>query len=71
MDDVLEVKMALPLMLHGLRAKGRAAALINSKIPMWSVAEFSRSHVLARGRLRSGTCFPVWALSFEVLCGTT
>ena len=33
-------------MLHGLRAKGSAAALINSKNPMWPVAEFSRSHVL-------------------------
>ena len=32
------------LIMHGLRAKGSAAALINSKNPMWPVAEFSRSH---------------------------
>ena len=28
-------------MLHGLRAKGSTAALINSENPMWPVAEFS------------------------------
>ena len=33
----------------GLRAKGSADALINSKNSMWPVAEFSRSHVLAHG----------------------
>ena len=30
--------------MHGLRAKGSAVALINSKNLMWPVAEFSRSH---------------------------
>jgi hypothetical protein len=45
-EDAIEAKMALPIMLHGLRAKGSAAALMNSKKPMWPVAEFSRSHVL-------------------------
>ena len=45
-EDAIEAKMALPLMLHRLRAKGSAAAFINSKNPMWPVAEFSRSHVL-------------------------
>ena len=28
-------------MVHGLRAKGSTAALINSENPMWPVAEFS------------------------------
>ena len=41
-DDALEIKMALPFMLNGLRAKGSADALINSKNSMWPVAEFSR-----------------------------
>ena len=48
-EDAIEAKMALPLMLHRLRAKGSSAAFINSKNPMWPVAEFSRSHVLAHG----------------------
>ena len=33
--------MALPLMVHDLRAKSSAAALISSENPMWPVAEFS------------------------------
>ena len=45
-DDALEIKMALPFMLNGLRAKGSADALINSKNSMWPVAEFSRSRSL-------------------------
>ena len=45
-DDALEFYMAMQFMLNGFRAKGSAAALINSKNPMWPVAEFSRSHVL-------------------------
>ena len=43
------IKAGLPSILHGLRAKGNAAALIKSKNSMWPVAEFSRSHVCARG----------------------
>ena len=46
-DDALEIKMALPFMLNGLRAKGSADALINSKNSMWPVSEFSRSHIFA------------------------
>ena len=45
-DSIL--KTGSSSMLHGLRAKGSAAALINSKNPMWPVAEFSRSRMVRR-----------------------
>ena len=35
------IKARLPSILHGLRAKGNAVALIKSKNSMWPVAEFS------------------------------
>ena len=42
---IATIEAGLPSMLHGLRAKESADALINSKNSMWPVAEFSRSHV--------------------------
>ena len=38
------IEAGLPSMLHGLRAKESADALINSKKSMWPVAEIPRSH---------------------------
>ena len=45
---IASVKAGLPSMLHGLRAKESADALINSENPMWPVGEFSHSHELKR-----------------------
>ena len=41
---IASIKVGLPSMLHGLRAKESADALINSKKSMWPVAEIPRSH---------------------------
>ena len=43
---IATIEAGLPSMLHGLRAKESADALINSKKSMWPVAEIPRSRML-------------------------